>query len=243
MVYLCSGSDSEKLEWFKTINIAGKKLTDQELRNAVYHGPWVSDAKRHFSKTGCPAYKIGKDYIAGAVNRQDFLQTAISWIAGKENIESYMSHHQHDPSANEIWLHFQSVINWVKATFPTTRKEMKSVDWGTLYKDHCSAAHDAKKLEEEISTLIKDDDVTKNSGIYPYVLTRKERYLNIRLFTDNQKSEAYERQKGICPICEQHFTLSQMEADHITPWHEGGKTSAENCQMLCKEDNRRKSGR
>ena len=107
-VYLCSGSDSEKLEWFKTINIAGKKLTNQELRNAVYHGPWVSEAKRHFSKSGCPAYKIGKDYVSCAVNRQDFLQTAISWIAGKDNIESYMSHHQHDPSANEIWLHFQS---------------------------------------------------------------------------------------------------------------------------------------
>ena len=242
MVYLCSGTDSQKLEWFKTINIAGEKLTDQELRNAVYSGSWVSDAKRYFSKNGCPAYGLGSNYLNGSPIRQDYLETTINWIS-KGNIEVYMSNHQHDPNANEIWLYFQSVISWIKVTFPKYRKEMKGLQWGFFYNEFKDQNFDHKKLEEEISTLMQDEDVTKKSGIYEYVLTRKEKFLNIRAFTDNQIREAYERQKGICIKCGEHFELSEMEADHITPWHEGGKTSAENCQMLCKLDNRMKSGK
>jgi hypothetical protein len=242
MVYLCSGTDSEKLEWFKTINIAGEKLTDQELRNAVYSGSWVSDAKRYFSKNGCAAYGMGSDYMNGSPIRQDYLETTIKWISNND-IEHYMAKQQQEPNANELWLYFQSVINWLKAVFPNYRKEMKGIQWGFLYNDFKDNKFDHKKLEEEISKLMQDEDVTNKKGIYEYVLTRKERFLNIRAFSDNQKREAYEKQKGICPVCNEHYEIGEMEGDHITPWHLGGKTSAENCQMLCKDDNRRKSGK
>ena len=244
-IYICEGTDSEKLAWFKTINIAGEKLTDQELRNAVYHGTWVSDAKRYFSKPGCAAVKIGSDYLNGSAIRQDYLETAISWISDG-NIETHMSNHQHDASAAPLWQFFQSVITWIESSFKPTKerkKIMKGVDWGSLYKEFKDKVIDAKKVDEEVSKLILDDDVTKKTGIYPYILTRKEKYLSIRAFTDAHKLSAYERQLGVCPVCNEHFELSQMEADHITPWHEGGRTITENCQMLCKECNRRKSGK
>lgn len=242
MVYLCSGTDSEKLEWFKTINIAGEKLTDQELRNAVYHGSWVTDAKRYFSKSGCPAYQIGSDYLNGSAIRQEYLETAIDWIS-QGKIENYMAIHQHDSNASALWIYFQSVISWVSATFTKKRKFMKGVDWGSLYNKYKDNVYDAKAIEEETSKLIADDDVTKKSGIYPYILTRDEKHLSIRTFTDSMKQKVFERQEGICVKCLKHFDLYEMEADHITPWHEGGKTIEENCQLLCREDNRRKSGK
>ena len=241
MIYLCSGTDSQKLEWFRTINIAGEKLTEQELRNAVYAGSWLSDAKRYFSKTDCAAYNIGGDYLVGTAIRQEYLETVISWISNGE-IEAYMAKQQNKPNANELWMYFNSLITWVKTTFPKYRREMKGVDWGSLYGEFKDAELDSAKLEVEIARLMADDDVSKKKGIYHYVLTRKEKHLSIRAFTDNQKREAYERQKGICTVCKEAFDISEMEADHITPWHAGGKTDAENCQMLCKEDNRRKSG-
>lgn len=241
MVYLCSGTDSERLEWFRTINIAGEKLTDQELRNAVYAGSWVSDAKRYFSKNGCPAYALGSEYMTGTPIRQDYLETVIKWINAGD-IEAYMAKQQHKPNANELWLYFTSVINWVKATFPKVRKEMKAVRWGDLYNLYKDTPWDSSKLEAEVVRLMADEDVTKKRGIYAYVLSGDERHLSIRAFTDNQKREAYERQMGICVVCKNHFELEEMEADHITPWHEGGKTEAENCQMLCRDDNRRKGG-
>ncbi|WRQ33539.1 DUF262 domain-containing protein [Bacteroidales bacterium MB20-C3-3] len=246
MVYLCSGTDSEKLDWFETINIAGEKLTPQELKNAVYSGSWVSDAKRYFSKNGCAAYSLGSDYLTGSPIRQDYLETVIGWICGNasdDGIKNYMAKQQHEPNANELWLYFQNVINWVKVVFPKYRKEMKGVEWGILYNQFKEKKIDHIKLEEEITTLMQDEDVTSKKGIFEYVLTRKEKYLNIRAFSDNQKREAYERQKGICPVCTENYKIEQMEADHITPWHNGGKTITENCQLLCKEDNRRKSGK
>ncbi len=242
MVYLCSGTDSEKLEWFKTINIAGEKLTDQELRNAVYSGSWVSDAKRYFSKNGCPAYGFGGDYLSGTPIRQDYLETTIKWISN-DNIEEYMGQHQNDPNAGVLWLYYQSVINWVKVVFPKYRKEMKGIQWGFLFNEFKDKRFNQVILEEEITKLMQDEDVTNKKGIYEYVLTRKEKYLNIRAFSDNQKREAYERQKGICPVCTEKYSIEEMEADHITPWHLGGKTISENCQLLCKDDNRRKSGK
>lgn len=243
MVYVCSGTDSEKLEWFKTINIAGEKLTDQELRNAVYAGSWVTDAKRYFSKNGCAASQIGGDYLTGSPIRQEYLETAINWIS-QGNIEVYMSTHQHDPNASALWRYFQGVISWVEATFTTKRSRfMKGVAWGELYNKYKDTLYDTKTIERECAKLIADDDVAKKSGIYPYILTRDERYLSIRAFTDSMRQKVYERQNGICSKCNGHFELSQMEADHITPWHEGGKTIEENCQMLCRECNRRKSGK
>lgn len=241
-VYQCSGADSEKLEWFKTINIAGEKLADQELRNAVYAGPWLADAKRHFSKTGCPAYDLGSKYLTGNPIRQDFLETAIEWISGG-NIEGYMAAHQHDPNANDLWLYYQAVIAWVKANFPAYRKEMKGLPWGPLYNEFKASPLDPKKLEAEVAKLMVDEDVTSKKGIYPYVLGRREKYLNIRAFSPNQKREAYERQAGVCPVCNEHFDIEGMEGDHIVSWHRGGKTSADNCQMLCKQDNREKAGK
>ncbi len=242
MVYFCEWNDREKLDWFKTINIAGEKLTDQELRNAIYTGTWLTDAKRYFSRSGCPAYGIGSDYLNGSAIRQDYLETTISWINDGE-IEKYMSENQHNPNANELWLYFQNIINWIRVIFPNYRKEMKGVNFGILYNQFKDTAFDSKKLETEITHLMQDEDVTKKSGIYEYVLTRNEKYLSIRAFTDKMKREAYERQQGICTHCKKHFELSEMEADHITPWHSGGKTTSENCQMLCRNCNRTKSGK
>ena len=242
MVYFCEGTDTEKLAWFKIINIAGEKLTDQELRNATYTGTWLTHAKSIFSKSNCAGYLLSKDYVGGSPIRQELLEKALLWIS-KGEIETYMSVHQNDPNANELWTYFRNVIEWVQLTFPKYRKEMKGVNWGGLYDTYKDVLYNTDDLEKEITQLMIDDDVSNKKGIYPYVLTREEKYLNIRAFTDNQKREAYERQKGICSVCEKHFELNEMEADHIIPWHAGGKTNANNCQMLCKECNRRKSGK
>ncbi len=242
MVYFCSGTDSERLNWFRTINIAGEKLTEQELRNAVYSGPWVTDAKRYFSKTGCAAYQIGNDYLTGSTIRQEYLETAIDWIS-KGNIELYMANHQHDQNANALWLYFQTVITWIQTTFTVYRREMKGIDWGVLYNNYKDVIFDTKNLEERILNLIEDDEVQSIKGIYSYILTGEEKHLNLRQFDDKMKRRVYERQNGNCPTCKKHYELSEMEADHIVAWHEGGKTVIENCQMLCKLDNRTKSGK
>lgn len=241
MIYVCSGNDKEKLDWFQTINIAGEELTEQELRNAVYSGTWVSDAKRYFSKTSCAAYMIAKDYLSGSCIRQDYLETAIKWI-NNNNVESYMAKHQHDQNANELWLYFQSVVNWVKSTFLNYRREMKGIAWGELYNKYCKEKVDTAKLEKEISELMEDSDVTNKKGIYFYVFDKQERNLNIRAFDNNMKRSVYEKQKGVCLKCGEKFDIDDMEADHITPWSKGGRTIAENCQMLCRKCNREKGG-
>lgn len=243
MIYICEGTDKEKLDWFKIINIAGVQLTNQELRNAVYTGQWLTDAKKYFSKTGCPAYAIAENYLAGTPIRQDYLETVLSWIANRNNqeIEDYMSAHQFDKSANELWLYFQSVINWVKVTFKAYRKEQKGIDWGVLYNKHLNDVVDPNNLEKRIADLMQDEDVTNKKGIYPFVLNNNPKHLNIRTFTPNMKREAFERQAGICIKCGLPFPIEHMEADHITPWSKGGKTKAENCQLLCLHCNRTKS--
>src|SRR3989338_1433100 len=235
MIYFCEGTDKERLDWFRIINIAGEKLTDQELRNAVYTGPWLSDAKLKFSKTHCAAYLLANDggsLVNGSPIRQEYLETALSWI-NDGKIEDYMAKHQHDKNADELWGYFQNVVAWVRKTFTNYRREMSNVPWGTLYNQFKGKKFDSKKLEKEITELMQDEDVTKKSGIYEYVLTRNEKFLNIRAFTDKMKREAYERQKGICPHCKgenkkKKWEIEEMEADHIKPWREGGKTTAEN---------------
>ena len=182
---------------------------------------------------------MGGDYITAKVNRQEYLETAIKWI-NHAAIEDYMAIHQHDPNANALWLYFQSVIAWVKATFPTKRREMRTVDWGALYNDHQHTAWDSMQLEVQVTALMQDEDVERKKGIYAYVLDGQEKHLNIRAFSLNQRREAYERQHGICLMCKKHFEFDEMEADHITPWRDGGKTVADNCQMLCRDDNRKK---
>ena len=242
MVYFCEGTDTEKLEWFQIVNIAGAVLTKQEILNAIYCGTWVTDAKRYFSKTGCAAYQIGNKLLNGTPIRQDYLETAIKWISN-DNIKQYMSEHQHDHTANDLWTYFQSVITWVNSHFTVYRKEMKGIDWGNLYNKFKGKKLDPKALEEQIAKLMQDEDVESKKGIYIYVLTKDEKYLNIRTFSDNMKREAYERQKGICHKCKKHFAIEEMEGDHIDPWSKGGKTTADNCQMLCKSCNRRKSSK
>ena len=242
MIYFCKGTDREKLEWFTIVNIAGEKLTEQEVRNAVYSGLWLSDAKSYFSKRNGAAYIIANKYMKGTPIRQDYLETALEWIS-RDNIEWYMADRQHEKNANELWLYFQAVINWVKALFPRDRKEMKGVPFGLLYNEYGTKNFDPKELEAEVTYLMQDEDVTKKPGIYQYVLNRNEKHLSIRAFSDKEKRETYERQAGMCVKCEEHFEIHEMEADHITPWSEGGKTVSENCQMLCKNDNRTKSNK
>jgi len=241
-VYQCEGESSEKLDWFRTINIAGEKLTNQELRNAVYAGSWTADAKRYFSKSQCAAWQLAEKYMTGSPIRQDYLETNISWV-NEGAIEDYMAKNQHEKNATPLWLYFQAVISWVRATFPKYRKEMKGIAWGTLYNRHKDDSLDPTSLETEASKLMADDEVTKKKGVYEYLLTRNEKYLSIRAFTNSQKRTLYERQKGICPACKKHFEIGQMEADHVTPWSQGGKTELSNGKMLCRECNRRKSDR
>ena len=245
MVYVCAGTHSDKLDWFRTVNIAGEKLYDQELRNAVYSGSWVSYAKRYFSRSGCPAAGLGGDYLSGSPIRQDFLESVIKWRSNADDtdIEDYMGIHQHDKSAAPLWEYFRSVIDWVQATFKVYRKSMKGVDWGSLYNAYKDAELDPVKIEAEIQELLDDEEVQRESGIYPYVLTREAKHLNLRQFDARMKRRVYRKQDGICAICKDDFALSAMEADHITPWSEGGKTSEDNCQMLCRNCNREKSSK
>lgn len=245
MIYVCKGNDKEKLDWFKTINIAGAQLTAQELRNAIYTGTWLADAKKYFSKPNCPAKGIAEKYLSGSAIRQEYLQTAIEWIAmlTDDSIEGYMSVHQHDSNAAPMWLYFQNVINWVKTIFPKYRREMKGLNWGKLYHLYKDTGLDPTSLEQRITELMLDDDVGNKKGIYEYLLSGDEKHLNIRAFSEQMKRQAYEQQQGICPMCGKHFEIEEMEGDHIDPWHSGGKTTMENCQMLCKPCNRRKSGR
>lgn len=254
-IYICEGTDSEKLDWFRIVNIAGARLTDQELRNAVYAGPWLSDAKRYFSKNGCAAYQIGSRYMTGQPIRQDYLETALKWIVdsddvktkGISSIEEYMGRYQDERNANELWLYFKGVIDWVDTLFGTKhyRKEMDGLDWGILYNRYHNSKYDADMLETEVSRLMADEDVTAKKGVYAYVLggekDEDERLLSIRKFLERDKRSAYEKQKGICPKCGNPFDYKDMQADHIEPWSKGGRTVADNCQMLCAKCNREKT--
>ena len=247
MVYFCEGSESEKLAWFKTVNIAGERLTDQELRNAVYCGDWLTHAKRYFSKSGCAAVKVGDKYVKGQAIRQELLETALEWIAIDRgcSIEDYMSKHARDAEATELWEYYRDVIDWVRMTVPKYRKEMKDVnrDWGRLFHDFKDEHYDTALLEEEIDRLMKDDDITSSKGIYLYVLTRQERFLSLRTFDQRTRRAAYESQNGRCPLCGMTYKYDEMEADHIIPWSKGGHTTADNCQMLCRECNRTKGNK
>ena len=245
-VYFCEGTDKEKLDWFRVINIAGEKLLDQELLNAVYAGPFVTDARRHFSKNGCPAYKMGADFLNGNAIEQAYLATVLKWAARRDNVKTvdeYMALHQFDPNANKLWAYFVSIITWIRSTFTKYRREMKGLDWGAMYDEFGENVYDTAALEKQIHDLMEDDEIMKKSGIYRYVLSGDLRDLSFRTFDKKQKREAYERQHGICVHCGKHFELEEMEADHITPWKEGGTTVAENCQMLCKNCNRIKGGK
>lgn len=244
MIYFCEGTDKEKLDWFKIINIAGEKLTEQELRNAIYTGTWLSDAKRYFSKTNCVASQIGSNYLKGSTIRQDYLQQTIKWISD-DNIEDYMAKHQHDKDANELWQYYQDLINWIKKLFPVYRKDQKGIDWGFLYNSYKDNKYNSNDLEEKYLELIKDENLNDGStrGIYYYLITGEEKHLSKRLFSDKQKQIAYEKQNGICVKCEKFYKIEEMEGDHIISWINGGHTTQENCQMLCKRCNATKGNK
>lgn len=239
-VYECSGNNSEKLEWFKTINIAGEELTMQELRNAVYHGSWVTDSKRYFSKNNCPAYQIGSKYLKGNPIRQDYLETVIKWISD-DRIENYMGINQHKESAGELWEYFTNIINWVETTFIKYRTDMKGLPWGKFYNEYKDDELDSEEIEKRISSLYEDIELKNTRGIFQYILTGDSKYLSLRTFEPHVKKAIYEKQGGKCKHCGKEFPLSQMHADHIMPWSLGGKTQPENCQILCKSCNAKKS--
>ena len=253
-VRVCEGTEEEKLAWFRTINIAGVTLTNQELLNATYTGTWLADAKNYFSKRNCVAGAMGDGYIKGNPIRQDYLEKVLGWIADRDNLESgqmYMAIHQHDLDANDLWLYYQSVINWAKMMFPVKRKGITDVqDWGILYNKYHNKQYNSNTLETDIQKLLMDDDVTKNSGIISYVLSDRtkhdEKYLSIRAFTDAQKRKAYEKQGHKCPFCvkngiDTEYDFSEMQGDHIIPWSQGGRTVDDNLQMLCQKCNNDKS--
>lgn len=252
-VYICEGTDTEKLEWFEIINKAGKELTPQELRNATYTGEWLTQAKRYFSKTGCPAKGLFGDYLTGEINRQAYLETALKWIADSKNttIKDYMADHQNDPNCNELWMYFNAVATWVKMLFPIdgkTRKIVQGQPWGIFYNKYHENDYDASVFKKRIPELILDKEVENNKGICEYLLSGDEKCLGLRAFDEEDKLRKYTEQGGICPLCEgvnaeKVWEYSEMEGDHIVPWHDGGKTEYKNLQMLCRHCNRTKSGK
>ncbi|MBR6038663.1 MAG: DUF262 domain-containing protein [Candidatus Methanomethylophilaceae archaeon] len=244
-VYVCEGTDSEKLEWFRIINIAGEELSEQEIRNAMYTGPWLADAKYKFSKSSSAAFRRARDYLPGSGIRQENLELALRWVSRRDGctIEDYMSSHQRDANANDLWLYFCEVIDWADATFPFGEKLKKGLDWGGFYERyHGTFSSDPAELRERFDRCMEDSDVTKKSGIFEYLMSGDVRSLSIRAFEKNDIRTAYARCKGVCARCgREGLSLDEMEADHITPWSKGGHTKLDNLQMLCKDCNRRKS--
>ena len=251
MIYICEGEESEKLEWFKVVNIAGEKLSDQELRNSVYTGTWLSDAKRYFSKRNCAAKRLSDRYITGDPNRQELLEKALKGICelhGIKEITEYMAQHKSDADADELWQYFQDVFNWVGKIFPKYYADMKGLDWCHLYNKYHTIPYNSAVMNSEVKRLHEDEEVQKTKGIYEFLLCRETdpyagRLLNLRAFDKRDKIAAYSKQNGVCPICKKHFEFDEMEGDHIIPWSKGGQTVPDNCQMLCKSCNSKKTNK
>ena len=242
MVYVCDGKPSEKLTWFKTVNIAGEKLMDQELLNATYTGAWLADAKRHFSRTGGPAYSLGSDYVKGNPIRQDYLETVLKWISNGD-IEDYMGRHQKEENAEPLWEYFKVVMEWVKSWVKPRGSITQGVDWGRLYKEYKDLPIDPETAENRVQELLEDEALKNHRGIYEYILTGNEQHLTFRAFSKPVKRRVYEKQSRECPVCKKALSFSEAEADHIIPWSKGGKTTEDNCQILHKKCNRRKGAK
>ena len=249
MIYICEGSESEKLDWFEVVNIGGEKLTDQELRNSVYTGTWLSDAKRYFSKRNCAAKGLSDKYIKADPIRQELLEKALKGICefqDLKNITDYMATHKSDADADELWQYFQDVISWVQKIFPKYYDDMKGLDWGHLYNKYHNNTYNTSTLKDEVKRLHEDKEVQKNSGIYEFLLSKDKdpfafKLLSLRAFDEDDKITVYEKQEHKCAFCKNVFDFSEMEGDHIKPWSKGGKTVIENLQMLCKDCNSKKS--
>ena len=259
-IYECEGEESEIKEWFKTINIQGIPLNEQELLNAIYSGPFVTKAKEEFSNSQNANVQKWSAYISGSVNRQDFLRTALAWVS-RGNIDSYMSQHRMDTGIAELKTYFTAVIDWVSTTFTDVESEMRGLDWGRLYETYHTQPYDPGAVSAKVHELMADDFVKDSKGIFEYILggCTDPRLLNIRVFDDRTKKVVYTRQtaearqegKSNCPLCAvghdvnraKIWDLKDMDADHVTAWSNGGSTDINNCQMLCKTHNRSKGNR
>lgn len=241
-ICVCKGTEGEILDWFKTINIKGKELNEQEALNATHTGEWLTDAKKYFSKPNCPAYGLGKNYVNGAVERQDYLSTALKWI-NNGDAQGYMAQHRNDENAKVLWEYFTSVIDWIKSVFIAYRKEMHGLNWGKLYNQHKDKKLNSIDIEKQIKKMMEDEEIQKKSGIYEYILTGDEKSLNLRTFDRSVMRAKYEQQNGKCALCSKPFTFEEMHGDHKIPWSKRGKTVPANCQMLCTECNLKKGNR
>ena len=263
LIYECEGEEKEIKEWFKTINIVGIPLKEQELLNAIYSGEFVNAAKRVFSNSQNAETQKWSHYIKGDVKRQDYLAKALEWVCNSKNmsIEAYMSLHRHDASINELEQYFRSVIDWVSVTFTMVEHDMCGLEWGRLYETYHNTPYSVDSITERVQTLQADESIKSPRNIYEYILGGEidKTLLDIRIFEESTKKIAYRRQtdvateKGIsnCPLCAlsdnanktRIYKLSEMDADHVTAWSKGGATSIENCEMLCKTHNRSKGNK
>lgn len=260
LVYECVGTESEIKEWFKTINIAGVPLNDQELLNAVYSGPFVTLGKEEFSNTQNANIQKWSAYIKGTANRQEFLERALDWVS-KGNIGDYMSQHRFDTNINELKIYFNTVIDWVSSVFPNVESEMRGLEWGRMYEQYHKNAYSPAQVSAEVLKLYGDPYVKNRRGIYEYILggSTDTKLLDVRVFDEATKKSVYTFQttqaevkgESNCPLCvighdankSKLWKLDEMDADHVTAWSIGGGTKVENCQLLCKTHNRAKGNR
>ena len=260
LIYECEGTETEIKEWFKTINIAGVPLNDQELLNAVYSGPFVTLCKEEFSNSRNSNVQKWSAYISGSVNRQEFLECALSWVS-KGNIGDYMGRHRKDTDIDEIKAYFNSVIDWISAVFKDVENEMRSIEWGRLYEVYHNNAYNPNDISKKLRKLYADPYVKNRKGIFEYLLggSTEKKLLEIRVFDEAIKNSVYAKQtetaekKGTsnCPLCvighdsnkTKIWKMAEMDADHVTAWSKGGATDIKNCQMLCKTHNRAKGNK
>jgi hypothetical protein len=260
LVYECSGTESEIKQWFKTINIVGLPLNEQELLNAIYSGPFVTAGKAEFSNTQNANISKWSAYVKGAVNRQDFWACALDWVS-KSNVDEYMTKHRKDKNINEVKTYFNTVIDWVSGTFLSVEKQMCGLEWGRLYEEHHQTAYNPKKVDAEVQRLLSDEFVDNKRNIFEFVLggSKDTKLLQVRVFDKSTSSKVYKKQTteaeksgtSNCPLCSvghdanksKIWAIDAMEADHVTAWSRGGATDAANCQMLCTTHNRAKGNR
>ena len=259
-IYVCEGEASEIQEWFEIINIVGVELTKQEIRNASYHGPFVTEARKMFSNSGNANMNRWRTYVKGDPKRQAILERALDWVSNGD-IEGYMAKHRNDTSINELANNFETVINWIDSVFDYTGNEVCGLEWGRLYREYHTTAYSKDKVAKRVNELLEDTQVTDKRGIFEYILggEQKTSLLNIRVFDEKTKRAVYEKQtkqakeKGVsnCPLCaighegkaKKIYTLKEMEADHVEAWSKGGATDISNCQMLCRHHNEAKGNR
>ncbi len=260
LIYECEGTESEIKEWFRTINIAGVPLNNQELLNAVYSGPFVTLGKEEFSNSKNSNIQKWSAYISGSANRQDFLERALEWVS-KDNVSEYMSRHRFDNNITELEDYFNSVIDWVSTVFTDVESEMKGLEWGRLYETYRKKPYNSKTVSDDVKKLYGDPYVKNRRGIFEYILggSTDTKLLEVRVFDDAIKKSVYTKQtaeaekKSIsnCPLCAlghdsnktKIWKLAEMDADHVTAWSKGGATDIKNCEMLCKTHNRAKGNK